>query len=73
VPFLLVVLSLLILLLSFNKTNVDIEELKKANDELKFLNLSFNNAEKIAGFGHWKVNGQTGIYDFSDNFIVYWG
>jgi signal transduction histidine kinase/CHASE3 domain sensor protein len=66
--FLLVVLSLLILLLSFNKTNVDIEELKKANDELKFLNLSFNNAEKIAGFGHWKVNGQTGIYDFSDNF-----
>jgi hypothetical protein len=46
VPFLLVVLSLLILLLSFNKTNVDIEELKKTNDELKFLNLSFNNAEK---------------------------
>jgi hypothetical protein len=48
-----------------------LKNLKKANDELKFLNLSFNNAEKIAGFGHWKVNGQTGIYDFSDNFIVY--
>jgi CHASE3 domain sensor protein/two-component sensor histidine kinase len=66
--FLLVILSLLILLLSFNKMNVDIEELKKTNDELKFLNLSFNNAEKIAGFGHWKVNGQTGVYSFSDNF-----
>lgn len=66
--FLLVLLSLLILLLSFNKTNVDIDELKKANDELKFLNLSFNNAEKIAGFGHWKVHGQSGIYTFSDNF-----
>ncbi|MDG2431961.1 ATP-binding protein [Flavobacterium sp.] len=66
--FLLVILSLLILLLSFNKMNVDIVELKKANDELKFLNLSFNNAEKIAGFGHWKVNGDTGIYTFSDNF-----
>jgi hypothetical protein len=66
--FLLVILSLLILLLSFNKMNVDIVELKNANDELKFLNLSFNNAEKIAGFGHWKVNGQTGIYTFSDNF-----
>lgn len=66
--FLLVLLSLLILLLSFNKTNVDIDELKKANDELKFLNLSFNNAEKIAGFGHWKVNGQSGLYTFSDNF-----
>jgi signal transduction histidine kinase len=48
--------------------NVDIVELTKTNDELKFLNLSFNNAEKIAGFGHWKVNGQTGIYEFSDNF-----
>ena len=66
--FLLVILSLLILLLSFNKMNVDIVELTKTNDELKFLNLSFNNAEKIAGFGHWKVNGQTGIYEFSDNF-----
>ena len=65
--FLLVILSLLILLLSFNKMNVDIAELKNTNDELKFLNLSFNNAEKIAGFGHWKVNGQTGIYSFSDN------
>lgn len=66
--FLLVILSLLILLLSFNKMNVDIVELKKTNDELKFLNLSFNNAEKIAGFGHWKINGETGIYSFSDNF-----
>ena len=66
--FLLVLLSLLILLLSFNKMNVDIAELKNTNDELKFLNLSFNNAEKIAGFGHWKVNGQTGMYTFSDNF-----
>ena len=64
--FLLVILSLLILLLSFNKMNVDIDELKTANDELKFLNLSFNNAEKIAGFGHWKVNG----YFFSIIFIV---
>jgi signal transduction histidine kinase/CHASE3 domain sensor protein len=66
--FLLVILSLLILLLSFNKMNVDIVELTKTNDELKFLNLSFNNAEKIAGFGHWKVNGQNGTYELSDNF-----
>lgn len=66
--FLLVLLSLLILLLSFNKMNVDIQELKKANDELKFLNHSFNNAEKIAGFGHWKVNLDTNTYTLSDNF-----
>ncbi|MEZ7506586.1 ATP-binding protein [Flavobacterium sp. Arc2] len=67
--FLLVILSLLILLLSFNKMNVDIDELKKTNDELKFVNRSFNYAEKIAGFGHWKLNLETRAYTFSDNFF----
>ena len=67
--FLLVILSLLILLLSFNKMNVDIYELKKTNDELKFLNRSFNEAEKIAGFGHWKINLETNSYTLSDNFF----
>ncbi|MGO4818726.1 ATP-binding protein [Flavobacterium sp. W22_SRS_FP1] len=66
--FLLVILSLLILFLSFNKMNVDIDELKKTNDELKFLNHSFNEAEKIAGFGHWKINLETNKYTFSNNF-----
>ncbi|WP_165830388.1 ATP-binding protein [Flavobacterium aquariorum] len=66
--FLLVLLSLLILLLSFNKMNVDINELKKTNDELKFTNLSFKNAEQIAGFGHWKYNLVKNTYTFSDNF-----
>jgi signal transduction histidine kinase/CHASE3 domain sensor protein len=66
--FLLVILSLLILLLSYNKMRVDIDELKKANDELKFLNYSFSNAEKIAGFGYWKYNLFTDKYTFSDNF-----
>ncbi len=66
--FLLVTLSLAILLLSFNKINIDINELKKTNDELKFTNLSFKNAEKIAGFGHWKFNLDTKKYSFSDNY-----
>ncbi len=66
--FLLVILSLLILLLSFNKMRVDLHQLKRANDELKFLNYSFNNAEKIAGFGYWKYNLETKSYTFSDNF-----
>ncbi len=65
--FLLIILSLLILLLSFNKTNIDIEELKQANDKLKLLNESFNTAEKTAGFGHWMVNLETDEYTFSDN------
>ena len=67
--FLLVLLSLLILLLSFNKMKVDIRELKKTNDELIFLNNSFNNAEKVAGFGHWKLNLVTNKYTFSDNYF----
>lgn len=67
--FLLVILSLLILLLSFNKMNVDFNTLKASNDELQFLNHSFNNAEKIAGFGHWKVNLETNVYTFSDNYF----
>jgi signal transduction histidine kinase len=65
--FLLVILSLLILLLSFQKMDIDIDELKKANDALKLLNESYNAAEKTAGFGHWKVNLETKKYTFSDN------
>jgi signal transduction histidine kinase len=65
--FLLVILSLLILLLSFNKINVDIYELRKANDKLKLLNESYNTAEMTAGFGHWMVNLETDTYTFSDN------
>ncbi|WP_298224008.1 ATP-binding protein [Flavobacterium sp.] len=66
--FLLVIISLLMVLLSYNKMNVDIRALKKANDELKFLNHSFQNAEKIAGFGYWKYNLDTDTYIFSDNY-----
>jgi signal transduction histidine kinase len=66
--FLLVFLSLMILLLSFNKMNADIDELKKTNDELKFTNFSFKNAEEIAGFGHWKFNLDKNTYTFSDNY-----
>lgn len=65
--FLLVILSLLILLLSFNKMKVDIFELKKANDKLRLLNESFNAAEMTAGFGYWMLNLETSAYSFSDN------
>lgn len=65
--FLLVILSLLILLLSFQKMDIDIDELKKANDALKLLNESYNAAEKTAGFGYWMVNLETKKYTFSDN------
>lgn len=65
--FLLIIMSLLILFFSFRKMNVDIDQLKKANDALKLINESYNSAEKTAGFGHWKVNLETKKYTFSDN------
>lgn len=66
--FILAVVSILIFLLSYSKMNDDLLVVKKINDDLKLLNETFNNAEKIAGFGYWKVNIETNEYTFSDNF-----
>jgi len=66
--FILAVVSILIFLLSYSKMNDNLLILKKVNDDLKLLNETFNNAEKIAGFGYWKVNLETDEYTFSDNF-----
>lgn len=66
--FILAIVSILIFLLSYNKMNDNLLILKRVNDDLKLLNETFNNAEKIAGFGYWKVNLQTNEYTFSDNF-----
>lgn len=64
----LALLSLFIFLLSYSKMSTDIKKQKRANDELKFLNETFNNAEKTAGFGHWKLNLNTNVYTLSDNY-----
>ena len=66
--FILAVVSILIFLLSYSKMNDNLLILKKVNDDLKLLNETFNNAEKIAGFGYWKVNLETNDHTFSDNF-----
>ena len=67
--FLLVTVALFILLLSLARIGSDLEAMKKLNDELRFLNYTFNNAEKIAGISHWKYNLQTRNYSFSENFF----
>ncbi len=66
--FLLVTVALFILLISINRISADLGSMKKLNDELRFLNYTFNNAEKIAGISHWKYNLRTKKYSFSDNF-----
>ncbi len=66
--FLLVTIALFILLLSLNRISSDLNELKVLNDELRFVNYTFNKAEKIAGISHWKYNLRTRKYNFSENF-----
>lgn len=66
--FLLVAFALFILLISLNRISSDLKDMKKLNDELQFMNYTFNNAEKIAGISHWKYNLRTKKYFFSDNF-----
>jgi signal transduction histidine kinase/CHASE3 domain sensor protein len=66
--FLLVTVALFILFLSLARISTDLRAMKKLNDELRFLNYTFNSAEKIAGISHWKYNLQTKSYSFSDNF-----
>ncbi len=69
----LAILSIVLFLLSFFKMQTDLSKQKKTIEELKFLNETFNNAEKIAGFGHWEANMITGINAFSDNYYVVMG
>ncbi|HLA54490.1 MAG TPA: ATP-binding protein [Flavobacterium sp.] len=66
--FLLVTVALFILLISLRRISSDLKDMKKLNEELQFLNYTFNNAEKIAGISHWKYNLRTRKYSFSDNF-----
>lgn len=66
--FLLVTIALFILLLSISRISADLRSMKKLNDELRFLNYTFNTAEKIAGISHWKYSLQNRAYWFSENF-----
>ncbi|WP_051197524.1 sensor histidine kinase [Flavobacterium soli] len=65
--FILALVSIVIFLLSYSKMNDNLLYLKKINNDLKLLNDTFNSAEKIAGFGYWKIDLSTNAYTFSDN------
>ncbi|WP_447636517.1 ATP-binding protein [Flavobacterium microcysteis] len=66
--FSLTILTLVILLFSLNKINIDFQKVQKLNEELKFVNQIADNAEKVAGISHWKINMKTGKFFYSDNF-----
>lgn len=67
--FSLTIFVLVVLLFSLSKVNFDYQKAQKLNKELNFANQIADNAEKVAGISHWKINVKTGRYFYSDNFF----
>ncbi|MFC6096252.1 ATP-binding protein [Flavobacterium qiangtangense] len=67
--FSLTIIVLVVLLFSLSKVNLDYQKAKKLNKELNFATQIADNAEKVAGISHWKINLKTGRYFYSDNFF----
>ena len=67
--FSLTIIVLVILLFSLSKVNYDYQKAQKLNKELNFATQIADNAERVAGISHWKVNVSTGKYFYSDNFF----
>lgn len=65
---LIALISLVVFVLAYVKRNEDLYKLQKINDEIIFINQTLGNAEKVAGFGSWKINTVENRYIFSDNF-----
>ncbi|WP_296150754.1 PAS domain-containing sensor histidine kinase [uncultured Flavobacterium sp.] len=66
--FSLTIITLVVLLFSLSKVNYDYRKLQDLNRDLRFANQISDNAEKVAGISHWKINMVTGKYFYSDNF-----
>lgn len=71
--FSLTIIVLMVLLFSLNKVNFDYRKLQHLNRNLRFANQISDNAEKVAGISHWKINMVNGKYFFSDNFFRIFG
>lgn len=67
--FSLTIFVLVVLLFSLSKVNLDYQKAQKLNKELNFANQIADNAEKVSGISHWKINVKTGKYFYSDNFF----
>lgn len=66
--FLIALISLTIFVLAYVKMHEDLYDLQKKNDEIIFINETLNNAERVAGFGSWKINKAENRFILSDNF-----
>lgn len=67
--FALTIFVLVILLFSLYKVNSDFQKAHKLNKQLNFANQIADNAEKVAGISHWKINIKTSKYFYSENFF----
>lgn len=71
--FSLTIITLVVLLFSLNKVNYDYRKLQHLNRNLRFANQISDNAEKVAGISHWKINMVSGKYFYSNNFYRIFG
>jgi signal transduction histidine kinase len=63
----LILISLIIVVVSFIKINYDLGVLQHANAELRLASESFKHAEEIGNFSSWQWNIDSNEYIFSDN------
>lgn len=66
--FILVLVLLVIFSFLFIKLNTDRKKLIKINDELKIINQTYAQAEKLAGLGNWRYSFQDKSSIYSQNF-----
>lgn len=66
--FFLVLVLLVIFSFLFIKLNADCKKLIRINDELKIINQTYAQAEKLAGLGNWRYSFQDKSSIYSQNF-----
>ncbi len=65
--YLTLLVTLILIWISYNRITKDLDKLKKANNRLALLNESNSHAESVGSFGSWELNLQTQEYSLSDN------
>lgn len=65
--FVLILLSIGLVLLAYDRISKDIRVLKKSNEELEIFKESANQSEIISRHGNWILNMEENSYTYSDN------
>lgn len=65
--YLTLLVTLLLISISYLRINKDLDKLRKTNSRLALLNESNSLAENVASFGSWELNLDTNEYTLSDN------